>query len=87
MHGVYVIRSRKDGQLYIGYSRDIKRRLAEHNDGRVPATVNRRPFAVLYCELFANQKDAMQRELYLKSGWGRKYLQRTLSNALQNKKI
>jgi len=86
MHGVYVLKSLKDGDLYIGYSHDIKQRLKQHNDGRVPATSRRRPLKVIYCELFASQKDAMRREIYLKSGWGRSYLKRVLQDTL-NKKL
>jgi putative endonuclease len=82
MHGVYVLGSLHDGQLYIGYSHDIKVRLAEHNAGKVGATKLRRPFILLYCELHGSQKDAMSRETYLKSGWGRKYLERTIPETL-----
>jgi predicted GIY-YIG superfamily endonuclease len=83
MHGVYVLGSLKDGNLYIGSSRDIKARLAEHLAGRVTATRQRRPLELLYCELHASRKDAMQREMYLKTGWGRKYLERTLPETLE----
>ena len=82
MHGVYVLGSLKDSDLYTGYSHDIKSRLAEHNSGRVPSTRLRKPFELLYCELHKSQKDAMQREVYLKTGWGRKYLERTIPDAL-----
>lgn len=70
MHGVYVLGSLKDGKLYIGSSRDIKGRLAEHNTGRVPATKSRRPLKLLYCELHASRKDAMQREQYFENRMG-----------------
>jgi len=76
MHGVYILGSLKDGKLYVGSSRDIKARLAEHNAGRVLATKLRRPLDLLYCELHASRKDTMQREQYLKTGWGRNYLER-----------
>ncbi len=72
MHGVYVLGSVKVGKLYIGSARDIKARLAEHNAGYVPATKARRPFKLLYCELYASRIDAMHREQYLKTGWGEK---------------
>ena len=85
MHGVYVLSSEKDGNLYVGYSRDIKGRLAAHNSGRVPATRDRRPMKLVYCEMFASQKDAMRREIYLKTGWGRNYLKRTLTDTLRSK--
>ena len=84
MHGVYVLTSKKDNSLYIGYARDIKKRLAEHNGGKVSSTKAKRPYRLIYCELFLNQKDAMRRELYFKSGWGRKYLAKILTYTLQD---
>ena len=87
MHGVYVLLSRADGRLYIGYSRDIKHRLEQHNAGKVSATRKRVPFMLIYCELFCNQADAMRRELYLKTGWGRKYLNRTLTETFKKKNL
>jgi len=83
MHGVYVLGSLKDGNLYVGSSHDIKARLAEHVKGHVSATKLRRPLELLYCELHASRKDAMQREMYLKTGWGRKYLERTIPETLE----
>ncbi|MBI2612585.1 GIY-YIG nuclease family protein [Candidatus Kaiserbacteria bacterium] len=83
MHCVYVLGSLKDGNLYTGSCRDIKARLAEHNAGRVPATSLRRPLELLYCELHASRKDAMQRETYLKTGWGRNYLERSIPDTLK----
>mgnify|MGYP001557875629 CR=1 FL=1 len=82
MYGVYVLGSEKDGKLYIGYSNDIKSRVAAHNAGKVPATRERLPFVLLYCELLASRNDAIHRESYLKSGWGRKYLDRTIPDTL-----
>lgn len=82
MHGVYVLGSVKDGELYVGYSSDVKQRLADHQAGKVPATRRRLPINLLYCELHGSRKDAMHRELYLKSGWGRKYLSRTIPETL-----
>ncbi len=84
MHSVYVLGSQNDGNLYIGYCRDIKARLAGHMAGRVTATRNRRPFVLLYCELHRSRIDAMHREKYLKSGWGRNYLERTIEDALKD---
>ena len=84
MHGVYVLRSIKDGNLYIGYSHAIKQRLKEHNDGRVSATRKRKPLKLIYCELFANRQDAMRREIHLKSGWGRNYLRKVLRYTLHD---
>ncbi len=85
MHGVYILRSKRDKGLYIGYSTDVKKRLVEHQRGRVPATKNRKPLELIYCELYKNKKDAMQREKFFKSGWGRNYVKKILHNTLKEK--
>lgn len=83
MHGVYILQSKKDKTLYIGYSQDVKRRFEDHQKGRVLSTKNKRPWEVIYCELYKNRKDAMQRELFFKTGWGRNYMRKILSHTLQ----
>jgi putative endonuclease len=85
MYTVYLLQSKRNGSLYIGYSRDIKRRLSEHNDGKVASTAPYRPYKMIYGELFVNRKDATLREKYLKTGWGRNYLHKTLQNTIGNK--
>jgi len=71
---VYVLRSLTDCGLYIGFTTDLGRRLAEHNAGESPATAPRRPFALLYCECFLSKDDAQRREVYLKTSAGRRTL-------------
>jgi putative endonuclease len=84
MYGVYVLRSKKKGTLYIGYSHNVQERIAEHQKGWVPATRDKRPLELLYCELYQNRIDAMRRERFFKSGWGRAYIRRILHNTLKN---
>lgn len=83
MHYVYILCSRKDGNLYVGYTNDLKQRLRKHNSGKVQATAHRLPLALIYYEAYLNEWDAREKERYLKTGWGRnyirKYLQRTIS--------
>ena len=80
MHIVYVLRSLKDGELYSGYTSDLKSRLKYHNDGKVEATKHRRPFKVIYCEAYLHQQDATTREKFFKTQWGRNYIKRVLKN-------
>ncbi|HEY4487522.1 MAG TPA: GIY-YIG nuclease family protein [Candidatus Paceibacterota bacterium] len=70
MFYVYVIKSRKDNNMYIGYSRDLKRRISEHNNGQSKSTKHRTPFYLVYYEAYASQADAQQREQRLKSSAG-----------------
>ena len=48
MHYVYVLKSEKDGNMYVGYSADLGERFALHNAGKVKSTKARRPFQLIY---------------------------------------
>ncbi len=77
---VYILFSEKDGNLYTGYTNDIRERLKFHNEGKVTSTKNRRPLKLIYYEGCLNQQDATRREKYLKSGNGKIYQKNRLSN-------
>ncbi len=74
MYYVYVLYSQKDRGLYIGYTKNLKRRFHEHNQGLSISTKGRKPFILIYHESFINTVDARAREKYLKSGYGREQL-------------
>ena len=48
MHYTYVLLSKKDEKYYIGYSKNLKLRFKQHQDGKVTSTKNRRPFKLIY---------------------------------------
>jgi len=75
---VYVLRSLKDKKFYVGFSKDLRKRLELHNDGLVRSTKARRPFELVYWEGCLNQADATRREKYLKSSWGKRYIKTRL---------
>jgi len=83
MYYIYVLISLKDRKFYVGFTTDLKRRFHRHEKGEIPATRYRRPFKLLYFEGFANKKDALVREKYLKSGYGRDQLKNILKNSLE----
>ncbi len=78
MHHVYVLFSLSDRQLYIGYSSDLSRRLAEHDNGNVIATVKRRPLKLIYSESYISRQEALRREKFLRGGNGRAQLKKQL---------
>ncbi|MBL7142328.1 MAG: GIY-YIG nuclease family protein [Candidatus Pacebacteria bacterium] len=82
MYYVYILQSLKNKSLYIGYTTDLKKRFKEHNDGKSVATKPFRPYKLIFYEAFLSQKDAKNRELYLKSGWGLRSLKKILRNYL-----
>ena len=71
---VYVLKSLKDKNFYTGYTKDINKRVSEHNSGKVISTKNRQPFVLVYWEGCLNQQDATRREKYLKTAWGKRYI-------------
>lgn len=58
---MYILKSKKDGDLYIGSTNNIKKRITEHNNGLVQSTKFRIPFILIYCEMYAAESDARQR--------------------------
>ncbi len=80
MFFVYVLHSKKDNKLYIGYSSNLKERLKTHIDGRVISTKNRRPLILIYYEAYIHIQDAKKREDFLKSGSGHRFLKNQLNN-------
>ena len=76
MYYVYVLQSASDSGLYIGYSSNLKRRLFEHKSGAATSTAYRGPWRLMYYEAYLEEADARGREEFLKSGAGRKHLQK-----------
>lgn len=75
---VYALQSLKDEKLYIGITKDVERRLAEHNAGQTRSTKHRRPFRLVYKEECDSRVNARHREVKLKSGSGREFLKQFL---------
>jgi putative endonuclease len=82
MHYVYVLRSITDDGFYIGYSANLRKRFKEHVQGGSFATSYRGPWKLIYYEAYLEQRDALGRERYLKSGAGRRFLKAQLKTYL-----
>jgi len=76
----YVLRSLKDGNLYIGWTNDLKSRLEYHNKGKVIATKSRLPLELVYYEACLSKRSAIKREKTLKTGFGRKFVKERIAN-------
>lgn len=66
MFYVYLLRC-ADGTLYCGYTNDVQKRVAAHNEGKgAKYTMHRRPVEVVYTEEFATKSEALKRECEIK---------------------
>ena len=73
---VYVLKSEKDGDLYIGKTNDLKRRLAEHNAGHTPSIRSRIPFVLLEYVECRSEQEAYILEKEFKKGYKREELKK-----------
>ena len=80
MFYTYILLSEKDEKFYIGFSQDLKERVNEHQSGKVKSTVNRRPLKLIYYEACLNEQDAIKREKYFKTGFGRRFLKNRMES-------
>lgn len=63
---VDVLRSKRDGNLSVGSTRDLRRRLQQHNGGGVSSTKGRIPCDLVSDEASRSEQDARHRESNLK---------------------
>ncbi|HDL77483.1 MAG TPA: GIY-YIG nuclease family protein [Lentisphaerae bacterium] len=80
MYWVYVLQSETEGRMYVGMTEDPERRLQEHNAGKSKWTRRFRPWRMVHTECYETKREALNREKYLKSGWGRRWLKRRLGH-------
>ena len=81
---VYTLLSKKDNKFYTGSTNNLKRRLQEHARGESTSTRFRRPLLLIHYEYFLNKDDAEAKEVFLKSGFGRNELRKSLKKTLLN---
>lgn len=83
MHHVYILKSKVRNKIYIGCTNNLKRRIAQHNTGKVFASKRDYPFELVYCETYKNKHDAFEREHKLKYyGQALRRLKERISNSL-----
>ena len=66
MFFVYILKSKKDNDLYLGCTKDLRERFKKHSLGLVPSTKSRLPFELVYYEAYRSKEDAFKREHNLK---------------------
>lgn len=79
---VYVLRSLKDHQFYIGSTNNLQRRLLQHQRGENTSTAKRLPLELIYFEGHRSKTDALRRENYFKFTKGKTTLRQILRDAL-----
>ena len=72
--------SQKDKKPYHGFTKNLKLRIEQHKNGEVQSTKYRRPLELIYFEACKTKEDALRREKYFKTHYGRMYIKKRLKN-------
>jgi len=78
MYFTYILFSEKDHKLYSGFTKDLSLRFSQHGAGKVKSTKHRRPLKLIYYECCLGKRDALRREKYFKTHYGRMFLRKRL---------
>ncbi len=79
---VYLIEN-ENRNRYIGFTSNIKQRISDHNSGKGTQTTKRsQKWKLIYFEGYLDKRDALGREVFLKSGAGDRFLKKQLRNFL-----
>ena len=70
----------KKSITYVGYTKDIKKRISLHNSGKGAKFTRGRKWKLIYKEKFSSKNKAISREYYIKKN-------RILRNQIKNKSI
>ncbi len=65
-------------QRYIGFTSDLKKRLAAHNNGESSHTQKFAPWTLVAYQAFTEKQKALKFEAYLKSGSGHAFANKRL---------
>jgi len=76
----YILQSEKDGKNYRLTITLKAVRFEQHTKGQVESTKYRRPLKLIYYEACLNQQDALKREKYFKTHYGKMFLKNRLKN-------
>ena len=79
MYYVYMLRSMPiPNKTYIGYTEDLKTRIAAHNHGQSPHTYKFKPWEIVTYIAFKDKSKALAFEKYLKSHSGKAFANKRL---------
>jgi len=83
MYYIYILKL-NNSKLYTGYSNNIKRRMQEHQEGKVTTTSKFLPIKLIHYEAYVLQSDALRRKKFLKTSDGKHFLKQQLSDLLKS---
>ena len=78
MYYAYVLQSEINQKFYYGHTKNLEVRLKEHNSGKTKSTKANIPYQIVFYEVCKTREDAIKREKFFKTGYGRDYIKEKL---------
>jgi len=63
---VYIIKSLKFNKYYTGHTKNLEKRIKEHNLGKTKSIKHYIPFRLVYSEQYGSKQEAYRREMQIK---------------------
>ena len=79
---LYILKSKINDKYYIGSTRDLRKRINEHNAGKIKSTKAFIPYELIYKEKFLAYNEARRRELYIKKRKSRKFIDSLINRSM-----
>ena len=68
IYHVYMLKSKSIKSItYVGYTKDLKKRIILHNTGKGAKFTRGRKWVLIYKEKYKSKKEAISREYYIKN--------------------
>lgn len=74
----YILINEARNKTYVGHTNDLERRLRDHNTGKTVFSKRYAPWSIIYQEQFEALTDSLNREKYLKSVSGRRWIKNNI---------
>jgi len=83
---IYILKSLHYHFIYVGFTKDLKKRFKQHNNKEELSTKAYAPFELIHYEAYRNMEDAKRREKYFKTTKGKTTVRYMLKEYLQASK-
>jgi len=76
MFYVYILKSSKNNDIYVGSTSDLDNRLKLHNSGKVRSTTANRPWQLIEYYEFNSRSEPFRKEMFYKTGQQKEILRK-----------
>jgi putative endonuclease len=87
MFYTYILESQKNGKFYIGYTKDLSRRVDKHNAGHTISTKSGIPWQLVWSHTFESKTQAMKLEKALKRLKNKKMLRLIIAGKINTESL